>query len=122
NPLTFRNVDNPGQKQSATANDNGDNPRSGSAGSGLRPRSGDASDSGEPGPASAYSPFLNNTDKPRAGPRLPALGRIIGNRDLIMTVECYDNVVTLSPPGRTFDLANPDAIEQLAKQMKILVD
>jgi hypothetical protein len=38
-----------------------------------------------------------------------------------MTIECYDNSVSLTPPGRTFDLSDPQGIDKLAAQMKTLV-
>jgi hypothetical protein len=74
----------------------------------------------EAGPRYGNTPFLSK-DKVRPGPRLPAIGRITGNRDFVMTVECYEHKVSLSPPGKTFDLNDADAVEQLANLMKSLV-
>ncbi len=119
NPLTFRNA------PAAIASDNPGNSNGNSSGEqfptgGGRPRAPGDPDEGEPGPRVGNSPFLP-AEKSRPGPRLPALGRIIGNRDFVMTVECYDNKVTLSPPGKTFDFSSPEALEHLATSMKTLV-
>lgn len=114
NPLTFRNVNNP----------NANNPNPGSDGPlppGVLPsRNPTQGDDGEPGPTLGHSPFLKG-ERPKSGPRLPALGRIIGNRDFVMTVECSENSVSLSPPGRTYDLSDPEAVAKLVAQIKTLV-
>ncbi|MEI7685006.1 MAG: hypothetical protein WCL32_08270, partial [Planctomycetota bacterium] len=116
--LTFRKVNRPTQTANAPPRFDANSSASGSAGFG-RPRSPDDGEP-EPGPSVGQSPFLP-AGRPAPGPRLPALGRIVGNRDFIMTVECFERSVSLSPPGRTFDLNDPEAVEKLAAVVKTLV-
>lgn len=121
-PLTFRPIETPPRKDDVAVTMD---PDATSRPIGLRPNGSGvpAAGDGDPVPPSAQSPFLTNNEKPRAAViRPPAIGRIIGNRDFILIVDCYENVVTLSPPGRSFNLTSAEAIEQLAKQIKILVD
>jgi hypothetical protein len=126
NPLTFRNV--PGANTSPTrtgaANDAiGGNPNdAGEPGSLGADRSGSSGgDSSEAGPHIGGFPILSK-EKGRPSSRPPALGRITGNRDFVMTVECFEQKVSLSPPGKVFDLADAGAVEQLANLMKTLVN
>jgi hypothetical protein len=128
NPLTFRNVPESPPSNSADAPKEASNNPNGNSNTSAaqtppslgRPSNPGEESSGEPGPRLGLSPF-QSAEPARPGPRLPALGRIVGNRDFVMTVECYDRKATLSPPGRTFDLDDPDAVEQLAKLMTSLV-
>ena len=126
NPLSFRNVG--PQSSSPSQPGNAKNPGSGSPSNlgepnsgGGRPRAPGDPEDGDPGPRVGNSPFLP-AEKQRSGPRLPALGRLTGNRDFVLTVECFDNKVVLTPPGRTFDLNTPDAVAQVTNLIKNLVD
>jgi hypothetical protein len=105
----------------------GDNPNRGNAfdsGEPSPPGSGrvgpTSDDGGESGPRIGGFPYLSK-EKGRASARLPAIGRITGNRDFVMTIECFEQKVTLTPPGKTFDLNDQAAVEQLATLMKTLV-
>jgi hypothetical protein len=56
---------------------------------------------------------------------LPTVGRLLGNRDYVMTIECFADAVALYPGSRVFAVANrPDqrsADEALVKAVLQLV-
>jgi hypothetical protein len=87
----------------------------------LRPKQ-PGNEAGEPADAlSRYTPTVNAVaaNNPPSGPRVPprplTVGRIVGNREFVITIECDAERATVFPTGSEFDMAdapNAKAIDQ----------
>ncbi len=57
----------------------------------------------EGGDPSGLPTTFGNTDKtPKKAPAGPILSRLLGNKDFLITIECYSDFVTISPGGMSF--------------------
>lgn len=92
----------------------GTNPRQGTPGlpggsAGHAEVSGDGADSRPADPVARLtppSPFDISRDDSKKDRPPPSLGRLFANRDYVMTIECFANVVALYPSSQVFSAAN----------------
>ena len=59
---------------------------------------------------------------PRSSPRPPSVGRLLGNRDFILTIDVVERGAILTPPGRAFDFSDPSAASQVVAAIRKLAD
>ena len=59
---------------------------------------------------------------PRKTPRPPSVGRLLGNRDFILTIDVVERGAILTPPGRAFDFSDPSAVGQLVTALRKIAD
>ena len=102
-----------------TSNAGGPNPGNGPAGQGkVNGVPGTPNANGQPGQGGGQTPAghgengdtvglptttFGNTDKtPKKVPAGPVLSRVLGNKDFLITIECYSDFVTISPGGMSF--------------------
>jgi len=82
----------------------------GTAGSGQPSANGDAV--GDPGPMDPFArlaprlPFADPRPGPKKAPPAPSVGRLLANRDYLLTIECFGDVAALYPGGQVFAEAN----------------
>jgi hypothetical protein len=76
--------------------------------SGPATRGGAAGGYEEPNPLARLAVPGLGTEKAPSRPTPPPLGRLIGNRDFIMTVECHADYVTVQPGGQRFRYQGKD--------------
>jgi hypothetical protein len=94
----------------------------GTRSAGGSPNGNDAGDSGAGDPLARFAPNVPFSDL-RPGPKKPApapsVGRLLANRDFIITVECFSDVVALYPSSKVFAAAanaNQAAIDEALVQ------
>jgi hypothetical protein len=59
---------------------------------------------------------------PRTTPRPPSVGRLLGNRDFILTIDVVERGAILTPPGRAFDFSDPGAVGQLVTALRKIAE
>jgi hypothetical protein len=59
---------------------------------------------------------------PRRSPRPPSVGRLLGNRDFILTIDVVQRGAILTPPGRAFDFSDPSAVGQLVTALRKIAE
>ena len=67
-------------------------------------------------------PPPNDRNAPRAAPRPPTIGRLLVNRDFIVTIDVVERGAIVTPPGRAIDFAQPGAVEELVTAVRTLVE
>jgi hypothetical protein len=90
-----------------------------------RSSSGGANVEGDPDAGSGGLPSVITLPTDRSKVRVsrpPSIGRMLGSRDFIMTIDVVERGAILTPPGRAFDFSQPNAVEDLVAAIRKLVD
>ena len=51
-------------------------------------------------------PLMDPGANPKRSPPAPSLGRLFANRDYVLTIECYGDVLALYPGGQVYAMTN----------------